>query len=198
MDSLFEEVILHVNQFNRVQVKFLLLQYSISIFPIPSSWEVSYIIQLPLDLLDPMLVDHLSPYLSICPIRHPLWLFMSCDCQGSTVQESSPHKCGQKSSCSAFNAVVAAFPQIFLSFYHSGTFMMHVPIIGTSQKITLVIKIHTGAVPSLSEEMFLLGPPFTYSLLMRLQTEITYSYLFLLGPFVSLDKAQGPIYTLGP
>ena len=27
----------------------------------------------------------------------------------TTVQRSSPHKCGQKSYCSAFNAVVAAF-----------------------------------------------------------------------------------------
>ena len=189
MDSLFEEVILHINQLNIVQVKFLLLQYSISIFPIPSSWEVSYIIQLPLDHLDPTLVNYLSLYLSICPIRHPLWLFMSCDCQGSTVQKSSPHKCGQKSSCSAFNAVVAAFPQIFLSFYHSGTFMMHVPIIGASWKVTSIIKIHTGAIPSLSEEMFLLGPRSTHSLLMRLQIGITHSYLFLFGSFVSSNQA---------
>ena len=39
---------------------------------IPSSWKVSYIIQFPLGHLDPTLVDHLSPYLSVCPIRHPL------------------------------------------------------------------------------------------------------------------------------
>ena len=35
-----------------------------------------------------------------------------------TVQRSSAHKCGQKSCCSAFNAVVAAFPldiSVFLS-----------------------------------------------------------------------------------
>ena len=29
----------------------------------------------------------------------------------NTVQGSSPHKCGQESSCAAFNAVVAAFSQ---------------------------------------------------------------------------------------
>ena len=28
----------------------------------------------------------------------------------NTVQGSSPHKCGQEISCTAFNAVVAAFP----------------------------------------------------------------------------------------
>ena len=64
----------------------------------------------PLNHLDPTLVDHPNPYLSTCPIRHPLWFSVSCSSQCSTVQRSSPHKCGQKSSCSAFNAVVAAFP----------------------------------------------------------------------------------------
>ena len=29
----------------------------------------------------------------------------------NTVQRSSPHKCGQKSCCNAFNAVIAAFSQ---------------------------------------------------------------------------------------
>ena len=75
--------------------------------------RVSPIIQPPLSYLDPKLVDHLNPYLSTCLIKHPLWISVSCDCQGSTVQGSSPHKCSQKSSCSAFNAVVVAFPQIF-------------------------------------------------------------------------------------
>ena len=153
---------------NLVQVQFRLLQCYFSIFPIPSSWRVSYIIQLPLDHLDPTLVDHLSPYLSTCPIRHPLWLSVSYGSQGNTVQGSSLHKCGQKSSCNVFNAVVAAFPQIFLSSHHLCTFMMHVPIIGVSQKVTLVIKIHTRVVPNLSKEVFLLGPPSTRSLLMKL------------------------------
>ena len=64
----------------------------------------------PLNHLDPTLVDHLSPYLSTCPIKHFLWLSVSCDSQDSTIQGSSLHKCGQKSSCNAFNAVVATFP----------------------------------------------------------------------------------------
>ena len=81
--------------------------------PPPFRRKVSHIIQPPLGHLDPTLVDHLSPYLSTYLIRHPLWLSVSCDCQGSTVQGSSPHKCNQKSRCSAFNVVVVAFPQIF-------------------------------------------------------------------------------------
>ena len=64
----------------------------------------------PLDHLHPTLVDHPSPYLSTYLIRHLLWFFVSCDNQGSTVQRYSSHKCGLKSSCSAFNVVVTAFP----------------------------------------------------------------------------------------
>ena len=42
----------------------------------------------------------------------PLQLFDSLGIKMTfnTVQGSSPHKCGQESSCDAFNAVVAAFP----------------------------------------------------------------------------------------
>ena len=86
-------------------------------FLILSLWQVSHIIQLFLDHLDLTLVDHLSYYLSTCPIRYILQLSVSCSGQGSTVQSSSPHKCGQKSSCNAFNAVVATFSQIFLVFF---------------------------------------------------------------------------------
>ena len=43
------------------------------------------------EYLDPTLVNHLDPYLSACPIRHHLWLSVSCSSQSSTVQGSSPH-----------------------------------------------------------------------------------------------------------
>ena len=75
----------------------------------------------PLGHLDPTLVIHLSPYLSARPIRHLLWLFVSCVRRGNTVQRSSPHKCSQKSSCNTFNVVVATFPLDifeFTSFLH--------------------------------------------------------------------------------
>ena len=84
--------------------------FSFSFFFIPSSWRVFHLIYPPLDHLHPPPIDHPNPYLSTCPIRHPLWFFVSCGSQGSTVQRSSPHKGGQKNSCSAFNMVVAAFP----------------------------------------------------------------------------------------
>ena len=59
--------------------------------------------------LDRTLVSHLNLHSSTCPIKHLLWLSMSCSGWDYTVQGSSPHKCGQKSCCSALNAVVIAF-----------------------------------------------------------------------------------------
>ena len=56
---------------------------------------------------------HLSHHLSICPIKLFLQLFLSGDLLGNTIQRSTSHKCGHKSSYNAFNVVVAAFPQIF-------------------------------------------------------------------------------------
>ena len=96
------------------------------------SWRVSYIIQFISNYLDPTLVDHLSPYLSVYPIRYPLQLFVSCGSQDSTVQGFSPHKCNQKSSFNAFNAVAAALSQTFPSSYPSNMFVMPAPSSGVS------------------------------------------------------------------
>ena len=101
-------------------------------FQIPYPQRISYIIQFLLNDLDPTLIGHLSRYLSSCPIRHPLWPSVSCDSQDSTVQGSSPHKCNQKVSYRAFNAMTAAFPQIFPNFHSSNTFTMHVLLSGIS------------------------------------------------------------------
>ena len=90
--------------------------FSLPPFPVPFSERIFHIIQLILDHLHPTLVDHLSPHLSTRPIRHLLWLSVSCDSQDSTIQGSSPHECDRKSSCNAFNAVVAIFHQIFFGF----------------------------------------------------------------------------------
>ena len=71
-----------------------------------------------LNHLDRTLVYHLNLYLSIYLVKHLLWLSVNGGGWDYTVQGSSPHKCGQKSCWSAFNAVVTAFPlniSIFLS-----------------------------------------------------------------------------------
>ena len=114
---------------------------------VSSSWRVSYIIQLHLGQLDPTLVDHLSPYLSACLIRHPFWLSVSCGHQDNTVQGSPQHKCGQKSSCNVFNAEVAAFLYIFWSlpfsqcicevFLCGGNFLEH-PYNGQSTQLNRI------------------------------------------------------------
>ena len=114
--------------------------------------------------------------MSTCPIRHPLWLSMSCGSQGY----------------SAFNAVVAAFPWIFLGFLPYCMFMRHVPIIGASWRVILTVGIDIWAAFIISEEQFLLGPPSFRSLLMRLQIGTPNNYLFLLGPFNVLRKNPMP------
>ena len=98
---------------------------------------------------------------------------MSCDSQDSTIQRSSPHKCDQKSSCNAFNVVVAAF-----SF---GVLVWHVPINGASWRAILVAKIHVWTALIRSEEGFILGSPSICPFLMRLQIGISYNYSSLLG-----------------
>ena len=62
-----------------------------------------------LDHLDHTLINHLNLHSSTCPIRKLLWLSMNGSGWDCTVQGSSPHKCGQKSCCNAFNAVVTSF-----------------------------------------------------------------------------------------
>ena len=94
----------------------------------PYSSKVPYVIYLSLIDLHPPLVDHPDYYLSACLIRHPLQPSVSWGSQGSIVQGSSPHKCCQKVSYRAFNAVATVFPKIFLSFHPFCMFIMHVPI----------------------------------------------------------------------
>ena len=131
------------------------------IFSILHSWKVSYIIQSLLNYLDPTLVDYLSPYSSICPIRHLIWLSISCGNQDNTVQGSSPHKCSQKSSCNVFNAVAATLSQIFPSSYSSSMFMMLTPSSGVSKKVALSDRICTRSALGLSKKIFLLETPFS-------------------------------------
>ena len=72
--------------------------------------SIFFIIQpISIDLGFPF-VDRAGHYSSAYPIRRPPKSFVSCGNQDSTVQGSSPHKYCQKSSCSAFNTVVTAFP----------------------------------------------------------------------------------------
>ena len=88
----------------------LLLSFPLIFSSIPPPLRESFsLYNLLLDHLDRTLVSHSNLHLSTCPIRYLPWLSVSCSGWDYTVQESSPHTCGQKSCCSALNAVVTAF-----------------------------------------------------------------------------------------
>ena len=75
--------------------------------------------------LDRTLIIHLNLHSSACPIRHFFWLSVHGGGWDCTVQGSSPHKCGQKSCCSTFNAVVAAF-LLDISTFLSSSYVLEV------------------------------------------------------------------------
>ena len=119
----------------------LLSSFSLS-FSIPLHERVLHLIYPHLNNLHPPLVDHSKPYLSACPIKHPLQLSVSCDSQGNTVQRSSPHKCVQKSSYSAFNVVVTTFSQIFSGFLPFHESAKYIYVIEASWKVTLIAGLY--------------------------------------------------------
>ena len=87
----------------------LFLSFFSLIFRFPLSGRAFILYSFFLHYPDRTLVHHLSLHLSTCPISHLLWLSVNGGGWNCTIQRSSPHKCGHKSYCSAFNAVVAAF-----------------------------------------------------------------------------------------
>ena len=106
-ELLFEQLILIAN--TTLSATMILFLYFLSIFQSPLSERSFTLYSFFLHYPDRTLVHHLSPHLSICPISHLLWLSVNGGGWNCTVQRSSPHKCGQKSCCSVFNTVVAAF-----------------------------------------------------------------------------------------
>ena len=98
------------SMFMKVDASVILFLSSLSIFlRSPPHGESFTLYNFLLDHLDRILVSHSNLHLSTCPIRHLLWLFVSCSGWDYTVQGSSPHKCSQKSCCSALNTVVTVF-----------------------------------------------------------------------------------------
>ena len=83
--------------------------FSLNFSSIPFLRDSFSLYNLLLGHLDHTLVNYSSLYLSTCPIRKLLWLSMNGGGWDCTVQGSFPHKCGQKSCCNAFNAVVTSF-----------------------------------------------------------------------------------------
>ena len=110
-----EEVNYYLNNWFWELIQLLVLRsfffflFSLSLFRSPLSGRAFTLHSFFLHYLDRKLVHYLNLHLSMCPISHLLWLSVNSGGWNCTVQRSFPHKCGQKSCCSAFNAVVAAF-----------------------------------------------------------------------------------------
>ena len=107
-ELLFEQLSLRANTTLNVTMILSLSFHSLISDP-PFLGGLSHYIVFFLHYPDRILVHYLSLHSSICPIIYLLWLSMNGGGWNRTVKRSSPHKCGQKSCCSAFNAVVAAF-----------------------------------------------------------------------------------------
>ena len=72
--------------------------------------------------------------------------------------------------------------------------MRHGPISGASWRVILVARIGTQAAFTISEEEFLLGPPYTRSILWNFTLEPQITICSSSAYSTSLNKAQGPIY----
>ena len=147
---------------------------------------------------DRTLVHHLSPHLSICPISHLLWLLLNgggCDC---TIQRSSSHKCGQKSYCSTFNAVVAAFAFryfcILIIFAYAWSSSLSLDLFGGSPKLPKYLLDWYSLYPRSINSSYYIPSSFLYVILHSGLLLIIY---FSSDVSMSSNRAQGPIYQLG-
>ena len=107
-ELLFKQLISRANTTLSATI-ILFLSFSLSIFRSPLSGRAFTLYSFFLYYPNRTLVYHLSLHLSICPINHFLWLSVNDGGWNCTVQRSSPHKYDQKSCCSIFNVMVAAF-----------------------------------------------------------------------------------------
>ena len=107
-ELLFEQLILRTN--TTLSATMIIFSFfSLSIFRSLLSGRAFTLYSFFLHYPDRTLVHYLNLHLSICPISHLLWLSVNGGGWNCIVQRSSPHKCGQKNCCNAFNAVVTAF-----------------------------------------------------------------------------------------
>jgi len=119
--------------------------------------------------LQTILILHLSIIQAVTRVLVPsdtlsalLWVIVA---KAALFKGSSPHKCGQKVSCRVFNAVATTFLRYFLAPILPVCFNMHAPLSGVSYKVTLGGRIGIWHVLRSSEEIILLGPLFSTSLL---------------------------------
>ena len=141
------------------------------------------------------LVHHLSPHLSICLISHLLWLSMNGDGWNCTIHRSSPHKCGQKSCCSAFNAVVTAFASryfcILIIFACAWSSSLSLDHFGGSPRLPKYLLDRYSLYPRSVDSSDYIPSSFLYVILHSEPLLIIYPSSDI---SMSSNRAQGPIY----
>ena len=177
---------------------FFLFLFSLSLFRSPLSRRAFTLYSFFLHYPDRTLVHYLSLHLSMCPISHLLWLSVNGGGWNCTVQRSSPHKCGQKSCCSAFNAVVAAFASryfcILIIFACAWSSSLSLDPPGGSPKLPKYLLDRYSLYPSSINSSNYIPSFFLYVILHSEPLLIIYS-----SSDVSMfwNRAQGPIYQFG-
>ena len=196
-ELLIEQLILRVN--TTLSATMILFLSFLSLFSDPPLSRRSFTLySFFLHYPNRTLVHYLSPKLSICPISHLLWLSVNGGGWNYNVQRFSPHKYGQKSCCSAFNAVVATFASryfcVLIIFACAWSSSLSLDPLGGSPKLPKYLldrySLYSRSINSSDyiPSSFLYVIPHSEPLL------IIYSSSDV---SMSLNKAQGPIYQFG-
>ena len=193
---LFEQLFLRTN--TTLSATVILFLFLFSIFLPPHSGRSFTLYNFFLNYPDHTLVHHLSPHSSICPIKHLLWLSVNDGGWDCTVQRSSPHKCGQKSCYSAFNAMIVAFAFrylcILITFACAWNSSLSLDLPGGSLKLPKYLLDWYSLYPrSINSSNYIL-PSFPYMILHSGPLLIVYSFSDV---SISTNRAQGPIYQFG-
>ena len=147
---------------------------------------------------DCTLVHHLSLHLSICLISHLLWLSVNGDGWNCTIQRSSPHKCGQRSCCSTFNAVAAAFASryfcILIIFACAWSSFLSLDLPEGSPRLPKYLLDRYSLYPRSINSSDYIPSFFLYVIPHSEPLLIIYSFS---NVSMSLNRAQGPIYQFG-
>ena len=136
--------------------------------------------------------------MNICPISHLLWLSVNGGGWDCTVQRSSPHKCNQKSCCSAFNAVIAAFASryfcILIIFAYAWSSSLSLDLPGGSPKLPKYLLDWYSLYPRNINSSDYIASSFLYVILRFGPLLIIYSSSNI---SMSSNRVQDPIYQFG-
>ena len=197
MNLLFEQLFLRANTTLSATVILFLFSFSISSDPPPFGRSFT-LYSFFLNYHDRTLVHHRSLHSNICPIRHLPWLPVDGGGWDCTVQRSSPHKCGQKSCCSAFNMVVVAFAfryfYVLIIFACAWSSSLSLDLPGGSPKLPKHLLDWYSSYSRRTNSSNYILPSFPYVILHSGPPLIIYSSSDV---SISSNRAQGPISQFG-